>query len=330
MQTSGVSTSKSQRDGLNKEEAVVIYDVHWKTKSRTATRSEGGEENEVLGARSREVVIWVSEIKIIMVSMDMRAEKVKEGKIENAKELGTGSSEELERKVKKKDIVDTIFAGSGAAEQESGPKVEKLKSTMKKDCLFRDTLLDDPKDEYGLETSFFLTGNMNRVLADPPSKTRSARYQSKSSSHVFSKCDMEDVVRLMDSKMAPGAHGRILCSGLLFYSWNRSLLATNKKANDVQGVSEYKKKRVSEVVAAEDQALLYVKRPVVYIYDRRRKDLFRSSVSEVGIHLCRRVTTRDTMLQVADYSASRDNACQHPGWKNEMTNILQVPQKKPL
>lgn len=77
--------------------------------------------------------------------------------------------------------------------------------------------MSDLEDEYELEFGSFLTEQVRLVLASPPYNTRSPRGQSNSAHYVFSKCDMENVVRLMGNRTAPVARGRIVCSDLLFY-----------------------------------------------------------------------------------------------------------------
>lgn len=57
---------------------------------------------------------------------------------------------------------------------------------------------------------------MNPVLIDPPYNTCAAQSQSSFDQKVFSKEDMEDGVRLMDSVMAPKVHWHSLRSGLIF------------------------------------------------------------------------------------------------------------------
>lgn len=37
-----------------------------------------------------------------------------------------------------------------------------------------------------------------------------------------------------------------------------------------------------------------------------------------------------TMLQMTDYSVTRDIACQHPKWTNVMMNISRVPREETL
>lgn len=87
-----------------------------------------------------------------------------------------------------------------------------------------------------------------------------------------------------------------------------------------------RKKEDSAVFEVEDQALLYVKRSIIYNSSSCERDLYYATASEMRIHIWRREVTQDAMVEMADYRASGDSACQHKGLKNVMTNIVGVPQ----
>lgn len=50
----------------------------------------------------------------------------------------------------------------------------------------------------------------------------------------------------------------------------------------------------------------------------------------MGTYFRKKEATSDTTLHMVHYNAITDIACQLPGWTNVMTNIPQVPRKKPL
>lgn len=132
--------------------------------------------------------------------------------------VGTENSEELERGVKKKNIVNTTPTGCGAAEPEARPLVEVYRSAMDEHPSIRDTLFNDPEDEYELEVRSVLNEKVISFLTDPQYNTHSARGQSISTSDVFSKKIMENAVKLTCSFMASEARRHISCSDLMFYS----------------------------------------------------------------------------------------------------------------
>lgn len=111
------------------------------------TRSGTNEEDEVRRAEAEETELQVNEKEVTVVS-----EKVKTG---ISKKMGTENSGEVRRELKKKDTVDTISTSSSAAKTESAPKVEVLKSAMKKYCLCRTFRSTIPKVSISLRTVQF-------------------------------------------------------------------------------------------------------------------------------------------------------------------------------
>lgn len=96
-------------------------------KSRAATLRGGGEKDGVQGAESEEMGLEVSEKKVAVVSKDGETENRKEAetayckemRLENGKEIETRTSEEVERKLKKGDIVDMTSTGFEATGPEA-------------------------------------------------------------------------------------------------------------------------------------------------------------------------------------------------------------------
>lgn len=91
-----------------------------------------------------------------------------------SKQVATENSTELKRKSEKEDIVDTIFTGAGAAEMEARPKIEAVKSAVRKRCVFQYNLFNDFEDEYKLDIGSVLTEKVNMALEDSPYSNRSA------------------------------------------------------------------------------------------------------------------------------------------------------------
>lgn len=191
----------------------------------------------------------------------------------------------------KDNTVDLVLSGSGAAELETRTRVQMLKSAMKKYYLIRDPLFNDLEDKYALETGYGLTEEANLVLVDPSYEICIARGQSSSAHKVFSKRDMEDVVRLLGNIMARGTHGHIFCSDLTFFYCNRSFCAAKKKVGDVKGNLEGREEKLSKAFEIEDQTLLYIEHPGVYNRDLRQRYFFHSSVPEVVIGFWRKRLT---------------------------------------
>lgn len=63
-----------------------------------------------------------NEHEVTMVSKNVEAENSEGKKPENANDNETGNSEKLERELRKKNIVETIPTGSGAAKPEGGQR----------------------------------------------------------------------------------------------------------------------------------------------------------------------------------------------------------------
>lgn len=72
-------------------------------------------------------------------------------------------------------------------------------------------------------------------LFDHSYSTCSGRGQSSSAHDALSKKEMKDAVEPVRSFMALGAPGRMFCLDVVFYQWNRSDRAANKKIVNVNG-----------------------------------------------------------------------------------------------
>lgn len=162
---------------------------------------------------------------------------------------------------------------------------------MKNYCFIRETLLDDFKDEYELQSGAVLTEKANLGLNGLQYSNRCSQNQSDLAHEGFSKRDAENAVRLVGSIMTPGAHEHIISSDLMFHQWNRSLRAAKKKIENVEADSERGKERESEVFEVEDPALLYTKRSRFYKRDPRRRHLLHASVLKMGTHIWRKEET---------------------------------------
>lgn len=68
-----------------------------------------------------------------------RDEDERRMRTEYSEEVESENSEEVERKMKEKEIVDTIPTGSGAAKTEIEREIKALKLATKSCCFFRDT-----------------------------------------------------------------------------------------------------------------------------------------------------------------------------------------------
>lgn len=139
-------------------------------------------------------------------------------KVEGGKsiEVSIEKCEEVEWEVKKKGIVYMVLTKSGDEKREAGPKVEVLRSALKKYRFIRNVSFKDLEDEYELDNDSVSTEKVNLVLADPPYNIRSARGQSNSAYNAFLKTDIEDAVKLIGNVMAPGARGHMFCSDSMF------------------------------------------------------------------------------------------------------------------
>lgn len=127
---------------------------------------------------------------------------------------------------------------------------------------------------------------------------------------------------------ASAAHGPMFCSSSLFYHWNRNLCTAKEKVYGVKGDVEGGNKMGAEVSEVRDQALLYIKHPLIYNRDPRRKDLLHASVSKKRIYFWKEKATWETMLHMVDYIATADIACQHPGGTNAMTKVSRVTREE--
>lgn len=121
--------------------------------------------------------------------------------------------------------VDTSPKSSAAAEPEAGPRVEVLKSAMEKHCFITNTSFNHLEDDCERDPGSVLTEKVNLDLSDLLYNTRSAQRYSRSAYEVLSKRDMENLVKVVGSFMAPGTHWYVFCLDLLFYLWNKSVRA---------------------------------------------------------------------------------------------------------
>lgn len=96
----------------------------------------------------------------------------------NATEVGIESSEEMESKVTKENIINTILSVSSTVEPETEPEIEVLKFAMKKYCSIRETLFNDLKTKCELEIGSALYEKLNPVLTARPYNSFSARSQN--------------------------------------------------------------------------------------------------------------------------------------------------------
>lgn len=161
------------------------------------------------------------------MSKKIETENIKEVKTENFIDTGTENSEEAEREVKVKDIVDKLPTCFEAVQPEVRPAVEMLKTTMKDYCFIQQTSLTDLEGEYELEADSDLAEIVSLVLTDLSDNTHSALVQSNSAHDVFPKRDIKGTARLMGSVMAFGAYRQIFCLSVMFRRWKRSLLCCN-------------------------------------------------------------------------------------------------------
>lgn len=123
-------------------------------------------------------------------------------------------------------------------------------------------------------------------------------------------------------------HGLLFCSDLVFYHWNRSLRAAKKLVESGTKDLEGEKRKEPEAYETQDQTFLCIMRPGVHNRDPCRKDLFLSSVLEMGIHPWRKEAAWDSKLQTTDYNVTGDAASQHQGWTNVMTSIPRVATRR--
>lgn len=189
----------------------------------------------------------MDEENVVVVQKEVETGNIKEVGIERTKRVGTENSKGTEKEVREEDNVDKISACFDAAESETRPELEVLKSEMKEYCFFRNTSFNDPEDEYELKNGSVLTEKVHLVLTDPPYITCGARGQLSSTHNVLSKRDMENAARPMVNVIAPGAQEHIICSDIMFYYWSRSLCAAKEEVEDVDGNLEGGEEQVLEV-----------------------------------------------------------------------------------
>lgn len=131
--------AKARHVGLSKRDLSSSILLTGKTKRKTATCSEDGKRDGVLGVKTPELLAEVDEKRVTMVSREMETKSTKEMGTEVTKEMGTEYSKEVERKVEKEDTLGTVPAGFRPAKLKAGQEVEMQKSAMKKYYFIRDT-----------------------------------------------------------------------------------------------------------------------------------------------------------------------------------------------
>lgn len=97
--------------------------------------------------------------------------------------------------------------------------------------------------------------------------------------------------------------------GINVLSLEQKLLYGKEKVQDVKDDLKGENEKALEISGVEDQALSYIKRPEIHDRHPRRRDLFHTSISKVGIHLWRKEARRDTTLRMDDYTVAEDLAC---------------------
>lgn len=105
----------------------------------------------------------------------METERAGEKRTENSEEVGTENSKKMKRKLKKKNIPDTITTGSGTAKPKAGPAVDVLESARKTYCLILHNSCSDLGDEDELETGCVLTEKLSLILTSLPYNAGSER-----------------------------------------------------------------------------------------------------------------------------------------------------------
>lgn len=188
------------------------------------------------GPETKEVEIEVDEEEVAVVSMKVMTKETKVVNTENIEKMGTEDSKVAEREIEEKKAVDKTLAGSGAGKLGAGPEITPLKSVMKKYRFVLDTLLTNLGNGYELEAGSVLTEKSSLALIDQPYKTRSAQGQWSSARDVFPKRDMEDPAKVVDSIMAPGAHGHIFCSDLEFFTEARAFVRRKRRYRMWKGI----------------------------------------------------------------------------------------------
>lgn len=86
-----------------------------KKKSKIPTRFRSGEKEGVRKAEGKEMRVELNEEAVGMVGTDRETEIIKGVETENVKEVVVEYSDEVEKEMKEKNIVDTVLTGFGAA-----------------------------------------------------------------------------------------------------------------------------------------------------------------------------------------------------------------------
>lgn len=106
--------------------------IGWQKKKKTTKHSGSCKKDGVRGTEAERVGTDIGKERVTVASKEVETENANETGTERSKEVGTESSEEVGRWVKKEEIVNTIYTGSGGAETETRPEIEGLMSAMKK------------------------------------------------------------------------------------------------------------------------------------------------------------------------------------------------------
>lgn len=178
----------------------IILDGEKKRKTATCRRSS--KKDGAQRAETKELWIEVDTVGLTVLNKEVEIENIKKVGTERTKEKKTANSIEVERAVRKDEIVDAIFTGCGAGKSQAGPEGGMSRTAMKKYSFIQDTSLSDLEDEHDFETGFILTENVDLVLAEPPYSTCSARDQPNSTYVVHPKKAMEVTASLVGRVMA--------------------------------------------------------------------------------------------------------------------------------
>lgn len=88
---------------------------------------------------------------------------------------------------------------------------------------------------------------------------------------------------LVSSLTAPGAHGQIFCSDLVFFHWCKSPRRQRKRVESVKADPKRPEERLSHTFYIECQALIYMTSDGVCDSDQRPRDLSHASLLEKTI-----------------------------------------------
>lgn len=130
---------------------------------------------------------------------------------------------------------DTNPTGFKTVELEAASEIEAHECALRKYRFILDALFNDLERKFGLEADSVFTEKVSLVLAIPLKNTCSGQAQSSSAHIVLSRTDMEELVRLLGSGMAPGLHGHMSCLDLECFHWNSSLPAPEDRIENVKG-----------------------------------------------------------------------------------------------